>query len=186
MAVDTVWTSPAASGDLDLATGEIVTEAIWDKVISDLGHLGGTTGSVSTRVYNDANISIANNSITALTFNQERFDTETLHSTVSNTSRLRCNLAGGHAGKYAIFGTVTFNAHATGYRGLYIRLNGTTNIAAAFQTALNGQVTAMTISTIYALAESDYVELMAYQNSGGALDVLVLANYSPEFGMVKV
>ena len=41
----------------------------------------------------------------------------------------------------------------------------------------------MSISTEYSLAVNDYVELVVYQSSGGALDVNAAANYSPEFGM---
>lgn len=46
MGVTTDWTSPAAGGVLDLATGGTVTEPVWDAVISDLLHLGGTAGYV--------------------------------------------------------------------------------------------------------------------------------------------
>lgn len=46
MGVDTTWTSPAAGGVLDLATGGTVTETVWDAIVSDLLHLGGTAGYV--------------------------------------------------------------------------------------------------------------------------------------------
>ena len=42
----------------------------------------------SARAYNDANISIANVTSTPLTFNSERWDTDTIHSTVTATGRL--------------------------------------------------------------------------------------------------
>jgi len=44
----------------------------------------------------------------------------------------------------------------------------------------------MTISTIYQLAATDYVELQVYQDSGGDLDINASAASSPEFAMVRV
>lgn len=44
MTVTTNWTSPAAAGTLDLAAGAILTEAVWDAMVSNFGHIGGTTG----------------------------------------------------------------------------------------------------------------------------------------------
>lgn len=133
----------------------------------------------SCRVYNDANISTPDSTLTALTFNQERYDTGALHSTSANTSRLTCVTAG----KYAIFGCVEWVANTTGYRQLAIRLNGTTYIASRTQPAMTGVATQAVIATTYSLAAADYVELMVSQTSGGALNVAVQGNYSPEFGM---
>src|SRR4051794_16526480 len=48
----------------------------------------------SCAVYNDAAQSIPDGALTALTFNTEHFDTDSIHSTSSNTSRLTCQTAG--------------------------------------------------------------------------------------------
>lgn len=42
------------------------------------------------------------------------------------------------------------------------------------------------ITTLYDLGVDDYIEVMVYQTSGGALNVEKTAQYSPEFMMVKV
>jgi hypothetical protein len=42
MAVSETWTDPDS---LDRATGEILTEVIWDGVVSDLAYLGGQTAT---------------------------------------------------------------------------------------------------------------------------------------------
>lgn len=133
----------------------------------------------SARVYNNAAIKIANASNVALTFNSERWDTDAIHDTTTNTGRLTCKTAG----IYNIYGSVQFAASATGYRYLLIRLNGSTFIASHGHTEVEAIVEDMSISTEYSLAVNDYVELMVHQNSGGALDVNASANYSPEFGM---
>jgi hypothetical protein len=138
--------------------------------------------ALGARVYNDADITLTTGTLTALTFNQERFDSDTIHSTSSNTSRLTATTAG----VYVITGTARFATNATGNRRVLIRLNGATYIAEQTQAAVSGLQTTLTVATIYTLAATDYVELVALQSSGGDLAVTVSANISPEFSMVRV
>jgi hypothetical protein len=132
------------------------------------------------RVSNTADQSIPHATLTALAFDTERFDTDGIHDTVTNNSRLTCKTAG----KYQITAQVRWQSNATGYREIRIRLNGTTQICIVRQGAhgLDMQV----VTTLYDLGVDDYVEVMVYQNSGGALNVEKVAQYSPEFMMVKV
>lgn len=136
------------------------------------------------RVYNNANISITTSGVSqALTFNSERYDNFAIHSTSSNTSRLIAP----RTGIYSIFGHVEFASNATGLRSIVIYANGTTNIAVEGKTAVGGGLsTYCSVSTIYALSAGQYVELLANQTSGGALNVLSTGNMSPEFGMMYV
>jgi hypothetical protein len=148
---------------------------------------GGTVVDLSrrigARVYNDANISVNNNSATALTFNTERYDVGACHDTGSNTGRLTAPIAG----KYLITGHIRL-ASDTDYTQvqLIIRLNGTTSIADVFDNvAFSANVVDRSVSTIYALAATDYVELVAFQinTSAGANNVSAAGNLSPEFAM---
>lgn len=158
------------------ATGEVVTAAKMNQIQDYLVDGSGA------RVYNNASISVANATLTALTFNNERYDTDTYHSTSSNTSRLTAPAPG----LYRISGVVRFAANATGDRRVAIQLNGSTIIAYNIVNAVSGGgVTILTISTDYQLTTSDYVELMAYQASGGALNVDTSINYSPEFMIAR-
>lgn len=137
----------------------------------------------SARVYHNAAQSIPNATLAALSFNSERFDTDSIHSTSSNTSRLTCNTAG----LYLITGAVAFDANAAGIRSLRVRLNGATYLANQQVNASGGGLDSMlTVSTLYQMAAGDYVEMVVYQNSGGSLNCQSASNYSPEFGMVKV
>lgn len=131
------------------------------------------------RVYNNANISITTATTTALTFNSERYDLSTLHSTSTNTSRLTLPTAGA----WFIGGSVAWAANATGVRQLAIRKNGTTILSSVLGPASSGGVngTQQAVSTEYSFAVNDYVELIVYQDSGGALNVVVVGDYSPEF-----
>jgi hypothetical protein len=166
--------------------------SVLDDIIRRLAALESRVGNEETRenpgigarVYNSANISVANNAVQALTFDSERYDTASMHSTSVNTSRLTCTVAGW----YAIGAHAIHDANATGVRGLYIRMNGATFIGPvegpAGATAARG--TAQTVVTVYQLAVGDYVEAWAFQNSGAALNVLALGNYSPEFWMHRL
>lgn len=135
----------------------------------------------SARVYDSSNQSISDATRTALTFDSERFDTDGIHSTVTNTSRLTCQTAG----VYVISEMVAWDGNATGFRQTGVRLNGSTLVAESTDSPTSSQIN-QTICTIYKLAVSDYVELTVRQNSGGSLNVLVFGNYSPEFAMAKI
>ena len=180
MAINTTWTAPSS---LDLAAGDTLTETIWDQLVSDLNFIGGANGSYSCRAYHDANQSINNATLTALSFNQERYDTDTMHSTSSNTSRITFTTAG----KYHVEGNISYDANATGERFAGIRLGGTTYIARV-HTPNNGagSPTDVQVSAEYAFSAAEYVELIAYQVSTAALNVLTSANYSPEFMAHKI
>jgi len=134
---------------------------------------------IRARVRNSANLTIGTGAWTSLTFDSERWDTDGIHSTVSNTGRLTCVTEG----TYSIIGNVRFASNATGYRAVRIYLNGATVIAEVFLPAVSGQPTVMAVGTQYELDAGDYVELQVLQNSGGDLNVEVAAAYSPEFMM---
>jgi hypothetical protein len=145
---------------------------------------GGGGTAASARVYNSTAISVATGTIQALTFNSERWDTESIHNTSTNTSRLTCQTAG----KYVISGTIEYASHAdNGVRDVYIRLNGATLIGVSRHIMNNIANTGeVSVSTIYDLAVNDYVELCAFQNTGAAVNVTAAGNYSPEFSMVRI
>ena len=90
--------------------------------------------SIGARVYNSAAQSITTSSATALTFDTERYDTDTIHSTSVNTSRLTCITAG----IYIISGQMEFASNTVGLREVFIQLNGTTRIPEGCQPAVVG------------------------------------------------
>lgn len=144
-----------------------------------MGITGGHTVP-TVRAYNSAALSILDNgAFQALTLDSERWDTDAMHSTSSNTSRLTCVTPG----VYDIVGHAEFASNATGARVLRVLLNGATPIAVQTNPALSGNVHRLSVAAQYRLAAGDYVELQAFQNSGGALNVNASANHSPEFGM---
>lgn len=95
-------------------------------------------------------------------------------------------MPGGYGGRYAIFGNVRFDTNATGSRAAYILLNGATVIAIDVRVAVSGRPGDVVLSTVYPLVVGDYVELFAFQDSGGDLAVKSVGNFSPEFRMEKL
>jgi len=129
------------------------------------------------RVYNNANITMTTGVAAALTFNTERYDDSAFHSTSVNTSRMTIPVAG----KYLIGGTVRFAANTTGQRNIYLQVNGATIIASVDLDATAALTFDIDIVTAYSFAAADYIELFAFQNSGGNLNVTSAGNLSPEF-----
>jgi hypothetical protein len=109
--------------------------------------------------------SVANGTWTAITFDTEVTDPYGGHSTVTNTSRYTCQLAGW----YRVTVRAAFATNATGSRGARVHKNGAyiqggANLVGAG--TLNGIVEA---SHVLQLGLGDYVEGAAGQNSGGSL-----------------
>jgi hypothetical protein len=116
-----------------------------------------------------ANQSISNTTNTAITFDTELEDTDGFHSTVTNTSRI--TIPAGKAGFYLISGQINYASNAVGVRHGNIYKNGSLLSVAWLVGATNGDWTGGSVSQIVELAETDYVELFAYQNSTGNLNV---------------
>lgn len=138
-------------------------------------------GSFSGVSLNDTNTTqnISNATTTALTWNNEIFDTDGFHSTSSNTSRI--TIPSGKGGKYEIKFTGQFGGNATGMRIYYVYKNGSAIIANIFQGTTND--TSMTICYCLNLAVGDYLELYVEQNSGSTLSfykgsTFMYANFS--------
>lgn len=135
------------------------------------------------RAYRSSTQSIPNATWTAINLDSELFDTDTIHSVASNTSRLTCKTKG----VYTISGHVEFaeDDPAVGYRAVAIKYNGTTYIAKHDKELCNVNPS-FSITTLYNLAVNDYVELFVYQTSGGALNVAQQSQWSPHFAMQRI
>ena len=158
----------------NFAAGNVLTEAQLDTLSDDITFLAGPP---RVRVYNSADISIANGgSGTLLTFNSERFDSDTMHSTAANTGRITFTTAG----TYLVGCNVAFASAAGAYRDLYCYLNGATIVAFQTVAPVSGQPTRLSLSTLYAFTAGQYIEFYAGQNSGAAINVTASGNYSPE------
>jgi hypothetical protein len=128
---------------------------------------GGST-FVGATVYNTdpARQTISNATVTQLTFNTDEIDTDAFHDTSSNTSRF--TVPSGKAGVYRFSAKVANGASTAGVRQLRMYKNGTYNTYLVEQ-SLGSAGAFYGGEYIINLAVSDYLEIYAYQNSGGNL-----------------
>jgi hypothetical protein len=161
-------------------------------------NLSATAGIVSSklqasgcRVTNSGAQNLADNALTAVTFDTETYDTDSYHSTGSNTSRLTAPTAG----KYRMGGTVKFSVDTDDYAllGVRIRVNGSTIISdntVDLGIGLTHDLgnTTLSTETEYQLAADDYVELCAIQdNFSNATETSeVSASSAPVFWISRI
>lgn len=140
--------------------------------------------AIACRLTNSAAQSIPNNTLTAVTFDTELQDPFGMHSTTSNTSRVTVPTPGW----YAITGRVQWNVGAAGERSLQIKKNGATVEASVDTDPSNFAATWLSeeINHHMWLDANDYIELIAFQNSGAAINSQVSANATPALVVVKV
>jgi hypothetical protein len=125
---------------------------------------------------------IANATNPAVAFTSEDFDTDGWHDNTTNNSRITC--PAGKGGTYMVFGSLDFTANATGQRAITLRRNGAGSLTNIVVTAVGGfGNTAMQAVATIALVPGDYVELLCFQSSGGALDIAV-SNFPPSLSAV--
>lgn len=130
------------------------------------------------RVYNSANISVPHNTLTLLTFNSERWDTDSMHSTSSLTDRITFNTAG----LYVVTLQVNWASSAGANRSASIFLNGITIIAQEGpHSPPSAEVENTQLTTQWKFAAGDFVNVQVYQFTGGAVNVQSQGNWSPEF-----
>jgi hypothetical protein len=143
--------------------GQILTEAQLDTLSDDIAFLANPP---KVRLRATAAQNIATGSITAINFAVEDYDTQGLHSTSSNTSRITIVTAG----TYTFKGGVLFGSSAGGtYRYVDFLKNGV---------SLHGGIKvppvadcSLIISVDLALSAGDYVQFRAGQDTGADLSV---------------
>ena len=132
----------------------------------------------SCRIWNNAAQGFNPSSANPVSFNVNRWDTDNMHSTVTNPSRITINTPG----KYACGGEVSFASTITGYRLLWIQHNGSTIIVNDWRdAAITGVQTRITLSTPYQFSSGDYIELYIQHSAASTLAVESVADYTPIF-----
>lgn len=159
------WTTPKT-----WSTNEVVTAANMNTHLRDNMTFVGNPPRCS--VFNSGVQSIANGTTVVLTANSENYDSDTMHSTVTNTSRITATTAG----IYLVVATVRFAANATGFRFIEFFFNATTASTAMLIPAPTSDAV-LSASRPFSFTASQFIEIQAHQTSGGALNV-TLENFS--------
>ncbi|MFE3577837.1 hypothetical protein [Streptomyces vinaceus] len=146
-----------------VSAGDYITGALWNaSVYNGISFLASRPFFIGVQTIVQ---SIANGTWQPITLDTETADPYGGHSTVSNTSRYTCQVAGW----YRVGGRVAFAANGTGSRGARIHINANYIQGGA---ALYGAGTLMGIpevNHVLYLSVGDYIELAGGQNSGGSL-----------------
>lgn len=111
--------------------------------------------------------SAANNSFVVVTWEAEGWDTNGFVNLGTNNTRI--TIPTGRGGLYAVSWITGWAINATGMRSSWVRLNN-----ASYPGSLVGQAIDVTTATGYVetpLVAGDYLEMVVYQNSGGALNL---------------
>jgi len=180
----TLCATTAVTGILDednMASDSAVSLSTQQAIKKYVDDNAGGGSAVGARVYNDTAIETATGEWVELTFNSERFDTDDIHSTSSNTGRLTCKTAG----KYGIIAQVAMFVAVNKVLAVAIKLNNTTQIAIFVNPADTASTLYSAVSTHYDLAVDDYVEVEIFHNNVAATDIISTGNYSPEFSMMR-
>lgn len=148
-----------------VATGTTIATAWGNSVKAATDYLANPP---ACNIYRTTAQSIPSATVTAVTFDAERFDNAAMHNTVTNTSRVTIP----HAGVYVVTATVGFVTNGTGQRVGWLATAGVASnrIAQAATGAYAADTVDFCISTVYKFAANDFVELYLYQASGVALN----------------
>lgn len=160
----------ALLGILDTGFAELVEGFVLPKISGGAlfdASPGSFRGAAAT---NSGSVSATNGAETVQTYDTTLFDTDSFHSTVTNTSRLTVptNL-GGH---YVVGQTGEFASNASGDRYMVIRKNGSSG---QIQTIGMGHATGATGAfcscvAFVTLVDTDFIEVYNFQNSGGGIN----------------
>ena len=132
------------------------------------------SGFVGCALYNSAAISISSGTTTTVLWDSEDFDTDSFHSTSTNTGRI--TIPSGKGGKYLFSVTTLFDVNGTGFRGVRFNKNGSVQNYLELPPSSTGNG-GTTLNAIYNLVATDYLEAAVEQTSGGALNVKTLSRF---------
>jgi len=146
------------------AAGTRLTAAVYGSdVTDDINFLANVPQFLGTQTSVQ---SIPNTTVTAILIDTEKTDTYDGHSTVTNTSRYTCQT--GAAGWYLVVGSVLWAASNLGSRSVGVSKNGVSQGSVSVDCSRLDVNPNLTATALVQLAVGDYVEVVAYQSTGGA------------------
>jgi hypothetical protein len=144
---------------------------VFQQMIDEIIAMGSTfvSGRARASAFHNTTQSLTDSTETILNFNSEDFDVGGVHDTATNNSRM--TVPANNTGIYLAIGSAGFAPNATGFRYVVLLKNGTTKVAMTTtpsNTAGSGSI--MQVSACLSLAAADYIEVIAFQSSGGPLN----------------
>jgi len=150
---------------VNVAAGTVSSDAV------NKGQLDPQTDRMSCFLSRSVAQSIPNSAVTDILFDVEAFDIGGLHSTSVNTDRI--TIPAGGAGLWMFGFTVSWADNATGIRNCFMKRNNASGdrYGNTSFTAGSTGAAAQNGTTLIRLVATDFMELAAFQTSGGALNV---------------
>lgn len=147
--------------------GEVVTAAYFNANVRDAGNFWLSVPTFEGR--QTVTQSLTSGVDAALTYDTEDLDNDNGHSTVTNTDRYTPVTVG----RFQVSGACCYATNATGWRAASVWkngafVNGGGALYQAVSTAASTRVASRTITEV-ANGSTDYFQIAANQNSGGAL-----------------
>ena len=156
------------------AVGDDVLAADWNSFVRDTFAWVDLNRPV-VQLHQTTTQTIATGAFTAVTFTSENIDRRGQHSTTVNTSRVT---ATADLGTYFVIGQVVWATSATGTRRCRFTDSGVTALlgAAGLYPPAPTFATSVAFGVWQPATSTSYLELEAFQDSGGNLDTLISAN----------
>jgi hypothetical protein len=181
--VGTMWTDPSTSGALDLGTGGVMTEAIYKGILSNIKHKFGARGFNGIYYFLNAPLAIANNAEQAIGWTLANYD--------DGTAQLLGTTAfmAPEAGIYYVWASLAWAAFAAGGTTRMCRFlvsrSYTVGLSSVYGAATSAfaPYTGNWLTAFVKLGAGEYVECMAFQDSGGSL---TLIDGATSFGAIRV
>lgn len=145
-----------------------LTDGVWEQQ----PRMGAQNVPGARSTYTGTAPSIASSTAVAIPFNQEEYDTDTLHDSAVNNTRFTVKTPG----VYLLRAGVTFSPNANGRRETYFQKNGSSFYAEDIRGAPPAGSLSATNAAVLRLAAGDYIEFMAWHDSGSTLTLT-----TPEF-----
>ena len=155
-----------------VAVGDKITASLWNDDVRDAVNF--LISPPRCKLYRTAHVSIATGTWTAVAWQAETFDTDTMHDNTTNSQRITFTTAG----TYQITLNAMWASNASGARSLAIEKNGTTTqgsgteVVTSFSTAPIGSThNGINVNVMATFAANDYIIAFVNQTSGGALNL---------------
>ena len=156
------YTSGTAKARLGIGTAGQVLQVNSGATAPEWATVSSSPTFSGARVYASATQSFGNATAALFTWDSESYDTNSYHSTVTNTARLTVPTTG----YYLITAKIMWASNSNGVRITELKKNGT-SVGYIEQGA--DDTTAVNLTEVLYATASDYFDVTGYQNSGGTL-----------------
>ena len=156
-----------------VAVGDKITASLWNDDVRDAVNF--LISPPRCKLYRTTNTSISTGVWTAVAWNAETFDTDTMHDNTTNNQRITFTTAG----TYLITFRAMWASNTAGARSLAIEKNGTTTfnasgteIVTSFATAPIGSThNGINVTVMAEFAANDYIMAFVQQTTVGSLNL---------------